>query len=77
MQTRVKKGKKCLFITVSHAPAESFAGEVDYLEKWFVGFMKFESAEKLAIGKCADEGDLEVRENELKKIDEVCKRLIP
>jgi len=74
-KSKIKPGKRCLFITVSHAPAEAFSEEVNYLEKWFVDFMKFKSAEKIAIGKCAAPGDLEVRKEDLNKIDKACKKL--
>ncbi len=74
-KSKIRPGKKCLFITVSHAPAEAFADEVNYLEKWFVDFMKFTVAEKIAIGKCADPGDLAAREEDVRKIEEACKKL--
>lgn len=76
LKSRLKGKKKCLFITISHAPAEAFAEEVNYLAKWFVDFMKFEKAEKVVIGKCADQGDLEARDEDLEKIEEACKRLL-
>jgi hypothetical protein len=37
--------------------------------------MKFTVAEKIAIGKCADPGDLAAREEDVRKIEEACKKL--
>ena len=76
LKTRLKPGKKCLFITVSHAPQEIFKDETEYLEKWFVDFMKFEKAQKVPIGKCAEPGDITGHLEDLERIDEACKKLL-
>jgi len=76
LKSSLKPGIKCLFTTISHAPPEAFGDEVNYLEKWFVDFMKFASAEKVVIGKCGKAGELKEREEDMKRIKKACIKIV-